>query len=43
MIIPTGESIVWVMAKELGKYETVLRYPAEDGNYEKEKMDRLGL
>ena len=42
-ILPAGESIVWAVAKESGKFEDVLRYPAEDGEYEKEKMDKLGL
>jgi hypothetical protein len=26
-----------------GLYEDQLRYPGEDGEYEKEKMDELGL
>lgn len=38
-----GESLVWSMAKQSGKYEETLRYPGEDGVYEKEKMDALGL
>ena len=42
-ILPAGESIVWAMAKESGKFEGILRYPAEDGDYEKDKMDKLGL
>ena len=42
-IVPAGESIVWALAKESGKFEKVLRYPAEDGEYEKSKMDALGL
>ena len=42
-IMPAGESIVWALAKESGKFEDVLRYPGEDGDYEKEKMDKLGL
>jgi peptidoglycan/xylan/chitin deacetylase (PgdA/CDA1 family) len=42
-ILPAGESIVWALAKESGKFEDVLRYPGEDGEYEKEKMDKLGL
>lgn len=42
-VLPAGESIVWSLAKETGKYETLLRYPAEDGKYEKEKMDALNL
>lgn len=42
-ILPAGESIVWAIAKESGKFEEILRYPAEDGDYEKAKMDKLGL
>lgn len=42
-ILPAGESIVWAIAKESGKFERELRYPAEDGRYEKEEMDRRGL
>ena len=42
-ILPAGESIVWAMAKESGKFEDVLRYPGEDGEYEKARMDQLGL
>lgn len=41
--IPAGESLVWALAKQSGKYENVLRYPAEDSQYEKEAMDGLGL
>ena len=41
--IPAGESLIWALAKSSGKYEQQLRYPAEDGDYEKEKMDLLGL
>lgn len=41
--IPAGESLIWALAKETGKYNSVLRYPAEDGIYQKEEMDRLGL
>lgn len=37
--LPAGESIIWSMAKETGKYEKVLRYPAEDSKYEKKKFD----
>ena len=43
MNIPAGESLTWALAKQTGKFETVLRYPAEDSLYEKEKMDALGL
>lgn len=38
-----GESLIYAMAKDSGKYDTILRYPAEDSKYEKEKMDLLGL
>lgn len=41
--IPAGESLIWALAKSSGKYESKLRYPAEDGDYEQEKMDLLGL
>lgn len=41
--IPAGESLIWALAKESGKFEEVLRFPAEDSQYEKEKMDKLGL
>jgi hypothetical protein len=42
-IVPAGESLVWALAKESGKFDALLRYPGEDGDYEKEKMDKLGL
>jgi peptidoglycan-N-acetylglucosamine deacetylase len=42
-IIPAGESIIWAAAKETGKFDETLRYPAEDGEYEKDEMDELGL
>jgi peptidoglycan/xylan/chitin deacetylase (PgdA/CDA1 family) len=41
--IPAGESLIWALAKQSGKFEKVLRYPAEDGEYEKLSMDNLGL
>lgn len=41
--IPAGESLIWALAKESGRFEDVLKYPAEDGDYEKERMDKLGL
>ena len=41
--IPAGESLIWALAKQSGKFEKVLRYPAEDGEYEKTFMDKLGL
>ncbi len=42
-VVPAGESIIWSLAKESGRFENELRYPAEDERYEKEKMDKLGL
>ncbi|WPU64531.1 polysaccharide deacetylase family protein [Peredibacter starrii] len=41
--LPAGESLLWALAKESGKYESKLRYPAEDGEYQKEEMNKLGL
>ncbi len=38
-----GESLIWSLAKDSGKFEEKLRYPAEDSRYEKDKMDQLGL
>jgi peptidoglycan-N-acetylglucosamine deacetylase len=40
---PAGESLVWALAKETGRYENLLRYPGEDDVYEKPKLDALGL
>ena len=42
-IAPAGESLIWALAKELKKFEQELRYPGEDGRYEKARMDELGL
>ncbi|HEX6718395.1 MAG TPA: polysaccharide deacetylase family protein [Pyrinomonadaceae bacterium] len=42
-ILPAGESIVWSLAKEKGTIAKSLRYPAEDGEYENARMDKLGL
>jgi peptidoglycan/xylan/chitin deacetylase (PgdA/CDA1 family) len=41
--VPAGESLVWALAKETGRFEGRLRYPGEDDAYEKPKMDALGL
>lgn len=38
-IMPAGESIIWAIAKETGKFESVLRYPGEDGEYEEEALN----
>jgi peptidoglycan/xylan/chitin deacetylase (PgdA/CDA1 family) len=41
--LPAGESIVWSLAKEKGTIAKSLRYPAEDGDYETARMNKLGL
>jgi peptidoglycan/xylan/chitin deacetylase (PgdA/CDA1 family) len=41
--LPSGQSLVWAVAKERGGYESILRYPGEDEIYETAAMDRLGL
>jgi len=41
--LPAGESLVWALAKETGRFESRLRYPGEDDVYEKPKMDALNL
>lgn len=42
-IVPAGESLIWALAKETGRFETRLRYPGEDSVYEKPILDKLGL
>jgi len=41
--LPAGESLLWGLAKETGRFERELRYPGEDDVYENPKMDALGL
>jgi peptidoglycan/xylan/chitin deacetylase (PgdA/CDA1 family) len=41
--LPAGESIVWALGKEKGTIAKSLRYPAEDGEYEMARMNKLGL
>ena len=41
--VPAGESLLWALAKETGKFDSLLRYPGEDDVYEKPKLDQLGL
>jgi peptidoglycan/xylan/chitin deacetylase (PgdA/CDA1 family) len=41
--VPAGESLVWALAKETGRFKDRLRWPGEDDTYEKPKMDALGL
>jgi peptidoglycan-N-acetylglucosamine deacetylase len=35
--------LVWALAKETGNFNGLLRDPGEDDQYEKQKMDALGL
>jgi peptidoglycan/xylan/chitin deacetylase (PgdA/CDA1 family) len=41
--VPAGESLIWALAKETGRFNNRLRYPGEDDVYEKPLLDRLGL
>jgi peptidoglycan/xylan/chitin deacetylase (PgdA/CDA1 family) len=41
--LPAGESLIWAVAKETGKFEGELRYPGEDEVYENPRMDALHL
>ena len=41
--LPAGESLLWALAKESGKFEKELRYPGEDDVYENPRMDVLKL
>ena len=42
-VLPAGEGILWSLAHASGRFKESLRYPAEDSEYEEEKIDRLGL
>lgn len=42
-VLPAGESIIWSVAKEKGTIPMSQRYPAEDGDYEEARMNKLGL
>ena len=42
-IAPAGESLVWALAKESGRFESELRYPGEDDVYEAPRLVKLGL
>lgn len=42
-IVPLNNSLIWQLAKEAGKFDSILRDPGEDGEYEKESMDHLDL
>jgi len=41
--LPAGESLVWALAAETGRFKERLRYPGEDDIYEEPKMNALGL
>ena len=41
--LPSGQSLIWAVAKERGGYDSILRYPGEDEKYEAPRMDALGL
>jgi peptidoglycan/xylan/chitin deacetylase (PgdA/CDA1 family) len=41
--LPAGESLVWALAAETGRFRDRLRYPGEDDVYEEPKMKALGL
>jgi len=42
-LLPSGESLVWSIAREYPNLRKSLRFPAEDGSYEQAEMDSLGL
>lgn len=41
--LPSGQSLLWAIAKERGGFDALLRYPAEDERYETPAMDALSL
>lgn len=41
--MPSGQSIVWGLAQQYAGDRVELRYPGEDGRYEKDAMDAAGL
>jgi len=41
--LPAGESLVWALAAETGRFKDRLRWPGEEDTYEKPEMDILGL
>jgi peptidoglycan/xylan/chitin deacetylase (PgdA/CDA1 family) len=41
--VPAGESLIWALAKQTGRFDDRLRSPGEDDVYEKPRLDRLGL
>ncbi len=41
-IVPAGESLIWSLAKLSGRFDEILRFPAEDGRYEAAVLDAAG-
>ena len=41
--LPAGQSLIWSAAKADGRFEKLLRFPGEDGDYEAARMHALGL
>ena len=41
-IVPAGESLIWSLAKLSGRFDDILRYPGEDGQYEAAVLDAAG-
>lgn len=41
--LPAGESLLWGLAQETGRFAAQLRYPGEDDLYENPRMDALKL
>lgn len=42
-VLPAGQSLLWMLAKETGRYKGQLDYPGESEAKEKPILDRLGL
>ncbi len=42
-IVPAGESVIWGLAKETGRYDDELRYPGEDSQFEEKRLRDAGL
>jgi peptidoglycan/xylan/chitin deacetylase (PgdA/CDA1 family) len=42
-IAPAANSLIWQLARADGRFDDRLRFPGEDGPYEKPAMDGLGL
>lgn len=42
-VLPAGQSLLWSLAKSDERLSGLLRYPAEDGDYEAPRMDELHL